>query len=126
MLVRIARRFTGSLVAMSLTLMALSVCASGPMTITEMVCCAEHHDECNMAGQRESCCGPDLQSDMGMLAPEHPDTVQAFPAASQIMIAVTDAADALSTVSNSARTDARDAAHHTRPQPHRLNTVLLI
>ena len=44
MLVDIARRLTSSFVAVSLMLMALSACASGPMTMAEMICCVDHQD----------------------------------------------------------------------------------
>ena len=86
MAVDFARRLTGSFVAVSLTLMALCACASGPMTMAEMVCCADHHDECEMAGQAASCCGLDLQSDMGVLAAERSDTTLVAPVASQLVV----------------------------------------
>ena len=81
-----AGRLTGSFVAVSLTLMALSACASGPMTMAEMVCCADHHDECEMARQAASCCGVDLQSDMGVLAAVRSDTTLIAPVASQLAV----------------------------------------
>lgn len=85
MRVNVVRRLTGSFLATSVALMALSACASGPMTMAEMVCCAEHHDDCEMAGQAESCCASDLQSDMGVLATERTDTAHVADVASQLV-----------------------------------------
>ena len=56
------------------------------MTMAEMVCCAEHHDDCEMAGQAESCCASDLQSDMGVLATERTDTIYLEDVASHNLI----------------------------------------
>ena len=127
MLVRIARRFTGSLVAVSLTLMALSVCASGPMTITEMVCCAEHHDDCQMAGQAESCCAPDFGSDMGALAAER--SVATHVASMDSHMVATQphqAAALLSTLRSSAFIGTLSALDGAAVRPLLLSTILLI
>ena len=72
------RRLTASLLAAGAVLMALSVCAEGAMTMTmsEMMCCAEHHDACDMAGMAESCCGTDRHTDTGMLKPARTDDTQ--------------------------------------------------
>ena len=56
------------------------------MTMSEMVCCVEHHDECEMAGLAESCCAPDLHSDIGVLAPERSDTAYVADAASHVVV----------------------------------------
>ena len=125
MLVTIARRFASSWLALSLTLMALSVCASGPMTITEMVCCAEHHDDCEMAGQAEPCCAPDLRSDMGVVAAERSDTTHMASLAGQTAVTQPPHADGPSTLRMSAFVGT--SAHYgDRSRPLLVNTVLLI
>jgi hypothetical protein len=127
MLVRITRRFTGSLVAVSLTLMALSVCASGPMTITEMVCCAEHHDDCQMAGQAGSCCTPDFGSDMGALAAERSVTTHVASMDSHMVATQPHQAPALlSTVRSSALIETLSALDGAAARPLLLSTILLI
>ncbi len=72
------RRLTASGLAGGLVLMAWSACASGAMTMSEMVCCAEHHDGCEMAGMAESCCGTAQHADIGMLKPERTDDTLAL------------------------------------------------
>ena len=67
------QRLTASVLAAGMVLMAWSACAGGAMTMSEMLCCAEHHDACEMAGMAESCCGPDQHADIGMLKPERAD-----------------------------------------------------
>lgn len=60
--------------------MAWSTCASGAMSMSDMVCCAEHHGECEMAGmpgKDASCCGADQHADVGMLKPERADNTPA-------------------------------------------------
>jgi len=126
MIVDIARRLTGAALAVSMIFMALAACTSGAMTTAAMVCCADHHDECEMAGQAESCCAPDLQSDLGVLAPERSDTFPVTLIVSQVAVTLTDGSTALSQLaaSSSARTPV--AFHHPKPRLHLLNTVLLI
>ncbi len=125
MVSNVTRRVTSSLLAIGVGLMALSVCTSGAMTMEEMVCCAEHHDECDMAGQGESCCGPDLQSDMGVLAAERSDTTHVASAASHIAVTQLHA-DVPSTLRTSPFVGTLSALYGARSRPLLLNTVLLI
>ena len=122
----IARRLTSSLIIASLTLMALSACASGPMTMAEMVCCADHHGECEMAGQAASCCGVDLQSDMGVLAAERSDTILVAPVASQLVAAPPHQATVPLPLNTSTFLEALSGFEDARSRPSQLSTVLLI
>ena len=126
MIISLVRRVIGSWLAVSLAVMALSACTSGPMTMSEMVCCAEHHDECEMAGQGESCCAPDFQSDMGVLAAERSETTHVASVASQIAVTQPHQVDALSTLLASAFVEPLSAHYGARSRPFLLNTVLLI
>ncbi len=127
MLVDFARRLISSFVAVSLMLMALSACASGPMTMAEMVCCADHHDECEMAGQAASCCGVDLQSDMGVLAAERSDMTLVAPVASQLVVTPPHQATVLmSPLDPSTFIEALSGFDDARSRPSQLSTVLLI
>jgi len=126
MIISLVRRVIGSWLAVSLSVMALSACTGGPMTMSEMVCCADHHDECDMAGQGESCCGPDLQSDMGVLAAELSDTTHLASVASHIAVTQPHHADVPSTLRTSAFVGTLSALYGARSQPLLINTVLLI
>ena len=125
MISSLVRRGIGSWLAVSMSVMALSACTSGPMTMSEMVCCAGHHDECDMAGQAESCCAPDLQSDMGVLAAERTETTYAMDAATHLAVLPTPQAGNLLTLDTSAFVETC-AAFSVRSRPDLLNTVLLI
>ena len=57
MLMLVTQRLTASALAVGMVLMALSACAGGAMTMSEMVCCVDHHGECPMADMGKSCCG---------------------------------------------------------------------
>ncbi len=105
--------------------MALSACASGPMTMSEIMCCAEHHDDCEMSGQAESCCAPDLQSDMGVLAPERSDTAYSADAASQVVVLPEPQVAAVS-VLDAVRFAQRFSVLDVRSRPSPLGTVLRI
>ena len=118
------RRVIGSWLAVSMSVMALSACTSGPMTMAEMVCCAEHHDDCEMAGQAESCCAPDSQSDMGVLAVDRTDTTHAADAASHWVGLPTRLAADLTPSPTSVFTDTSSLLSRFRPRV--LSTVLLI
>ena len=124
MFVDIARRLTSSLIIASLTLMALSACASGPMTMVEMFCCADQHGECEIGGQAEPCCGFDLQSDMGVLAAERSDTA-AF-AASQLVVSQPHQIAPLWALHASAFVEALSGFYIAQVRPSQLSTVLLI
>ena len=120
----IMRRLTASVLAAGLVLMAWSICASGAMTMSEMMCCAEHHGECKMAGMAVSCCGTDQHTDVGMLEPERPDDKPAL---------ATYHSPAASTPSSfsSRRLATSGAESHrsfrdSRTRPHLAHTVLLI
>lgn len=125
MVIGIVRRVIGSWLAVSISVMALSACTSGPMTMSEMVCCADHHDECEMAGQAESCCAPDLQSDMGVLAAERTDTTYATDAATHLAVLPTPQAGNLLTLDTSAFVETSSLLS-VRSRPDLLTTVLLI
>ena len=124
MVISFVRRGIGSWLAVSLSVMALSACTSGPMTMSEMVCCAGHHDECEMAGQAQSCCAPDLQSDMGVRAAERTDTTHATDAASRLAVLPTPQTGHLLTLA--AAFVETCSLLSVRSQPDPLSTVLLI
>ena len=73
MLMLVSRRLTASALAVGMVLMALSACAGGAMTISEMVCCVDHHGDCPMAEMGESCCASDQDAGFGMLKAERAD-----------------------------------------------------
>lgn len=74
MLEQIMRRLTVAVLAAGVVLMAWSACGNGALTMSAMMCCAEHHGDCEMAGRGGgSCCGTDQHSDIGMLKPERAD-----------------------------------------------------
>ena len=79
-LVDTMRRLIASVLAGGVVLMVWSACASGAMTMSEMACCAEHYQGCEMAGMGESCCATDRHADIGMLKPERPDDALATAA----------------------------------------------
>ena len=56
-----------------MTLTAWSTCAGGAMTMSKMVYCVDHHDDCPMADMGESFCGSDQNAGIGMLKPERVD-----------------------------------------------------
>ncbi len=119
------RRLTASGLAVGVVLMAWSACASGAMTMSEMVCCAEHHDGCDMAGMGGgSCCGTDQHSDIGMLKPERADDTLA-PTTHQLPIA-----NVLSFLTPrllaGVGAESRGSFHDLRRSSHLAHTVLLI
>ena len=70
----ITRRLTAAVLAAGLVVMAWSACGSGALAMSTMMCCAEHHGECEMAGMGAGpCCGTEQHSDIGMLLPERFD-----------------------------------------------------
>jgi|AP95_1055475.scaffolds.fasta_scaffold60727_2 hypothetical protein len=73
MLMLVTQRLTASALAVGMVLMALSACAGGAMTMSEMVCCVDHHGECPMADMGKSCCGSDQDAGFGMLKAERAD-----------------------------------------------------
>ncbi|HIE93798.1 MAG TPA: hypothetical protein EYQ83_13370 [Acidobacteria bacterium] len=73
MLILVSRRLTASALVVGRELMALSACAGGAMTMSEMVCCVDHHGDCPMAEMGESCCGSDQDAGFGMLKAERAD-----------------------------------------------------
>ena len=125
MLPAIMRRLTASGLAVGVVLMVWSVCASGAMTVSEMVCCAEHHDGCEMAGMGgRSCCGTDQHADVGMLKPERADDTLA-PTTHQ-----SPTANVLSFITprrpGGVSTESRGSSHELRRSSHLAHTVLLI
>ena len=125
MLIRTIRRVIGSWLAVSMSVMALSACTSGPMTMSEMVCCAEHHHDCEMAAQAESCCAPDLQSDMGVLVQERTDSSSVEDTASHVAVVPAHQSPMVS-VLGTARCVEDSALFIVRSHPRSLSTVLLI
>ena len=125
MLVDIARRLTSSFVAVSLMLMALSACASGPMTIAEMICCVDHHDDCEMAGQAESCCAPDQPSGMSMTAKGRADTTHVAPVVVSQMVVTVAAGPDLSAPEVVSLTGVLSAVKYARPRPPLLTELLI-
>ena len=124
MLLGFIRRAIGTWLAVSMVVMALSACASGPMTMSEIVCCAEHHGDCEMAGQAESCCAPDLQSDMGVLVPERTDSPYVEDTASQVAVVPAHQSPIVSVLDTARFEDS--AFLVVRSHPRSLSTVLLI
>ncbi len=124
MFISFVRRVIGSWLAVSMGVTALAACTSGPMTMSEMVCCAEHHDDCKMAGQAESCCAPDLQSQMGVLAAERADSYAVDAAGHVALVSTPLAADC----SRFRTSILRELSEYLsiRSRSDLLNTVLLI
>ena len=126
-LVLVARRFTASVLAVGVVLMAWSTCASGAMPMSEMVCCAEHHGECDMAGmpgKEASCCATDQHADVGMLKPERADTTPA-PSLHHPVLRVQTSFVFASSVQAVVRAEA-SLPFSTRQRSHLAHTVLLI
>ncbi len=125
MLPDIMRRLTASGLAAGVVLMVWSACGSGALTMSAMMCCAEHHDDCEMAGMGGgSCCGTDQQSDIGMLKPERADdTVATTTHQSPI-------ANVLSFITPrllaGVSAESRGSFHDLRRSSHLAHTVLLI
>ena len=118
------RRLTASGLAVGVVLMAWSACASGAMTMSEMVCCAEHHDGCEMAGAAESCCATDQHADIGMLRPERADEARA-PATHDASAVTSTPHDAISLWAWS-RAEPNTRSPHVPLHRHLLHNVLLI
>ena len=95
------------------------------MTMSEMVCCVEHHDECEMAGLAESCCAPDLHSDIGVLAPERSDTAYVADAASHVVVLPIRQV-AVHSLLDPTPFDGKSSLFTVRSHPSPLSTVLLI
>ena len=73
------RRLIAAVLAVGVVLMAWSACASGALTMSAMMCCADHHSDCDMTGMGGSCCGTDQHADIGMLQPERADDTLPTP-----------------------------------------------
>jgi hypothetical protein len=93
--------------------------------MSEMVCCAEHHDDCEMAGQAESCCAPDLQSDMGVLVQERTDSSYVVHTASHVAV-VPAHQSLIVSVLDTGRCVEDSTLLVVRSHPRSLSTVLLI
>ena len=125
MLRNVIRRFTASALAAGVLLMALSACASGAMTMSEMVCCVEHHDACDLEGMAESCCGMDQQAhDVGVLKPERADDTQAQ--ATQALLASTSLPPGPGLAWCRSRADLTSGRLFSPPRSHVLFSVFLI
>jgi len=74
MSVDFARRATSALLSAGIVLVAWSACGGGALTMSAMamVCCAEHHGDCEMVRMGASCCDSD-QAHIGMLDPARVD-----------------------------------------------------
>lgn len=121
------RRLTTSALTVGLVLMAWLPCASGVMTMSEVVCCAEQQHECEMAGMAESCCGTDQHAGIGMLEPERGEDAPALadlttvrPIPANVRFLFTPSLLAGSGVGS------RDLFSGSRTRPHLARTVLLI
>ena len=77
MLETIMRRLTTSMLTAGLVLMSWATCASGTMTMSEMACCTESRDGCEMADMVESFCETSQNADVEMLEPERADDAAA-------------------------------------------------
>ena len=120
-----ARRLTAAVLTAGLVVMAWSACGSGALTMSTMMCCAEHHGDCEMAGMGAgSCCGTEQHSDNGMLKPERADDTLATT------IHQSPIAHALSFITPcflaGAGAEPGGAFHDLRRSPHLAHTVLLI
>ena len=133
MLVLLARRFTASVLAIGVVLMAWATCASGAMPMSEMACCAEHHRECDMAGMPgmpgmpgndAACCGTDQHADVGMLKPERADDPPA-PSLHHPVLLVRTSSVITTNLQAVAGTDA-SLTFITAQRSHLAHTVLLI
>ena len=97
------------------------------MSMSEMVCCAEHHGECEMAGMTEACCGTSQHADIGMLEPERADDASALAtvATYHSAVATTPPIRGLG-LSAPSGTGASGSLRASRTNPHLAHTVLLI
>ena len=119
------RRLIASGLAAGVVLMAWSACGSGALTMSAMMCCAEHHGDCEMAGMGGgSCCGADQHSDIGMLKPERADDTFA-PTTHQSPLA-----NVLSFITPrrlaGVSAESRGSFHDLQRSSHLAHTVLLI
>ena len=94
------------------------------MTMSEMVCCAEHHGECEMAGMAGSCCETDQHADAGMFVPERLDDTLA-PTADRSVMSVLPFFIAPYRLAR-AGAESRGSFHDLRRRFHLAHTVLLI
>jgi hypothetical protein len=127
MLALVAQRFTASVLAIGVVLMAWATCASGAMPMSEMACCAEHHGECDMAGmsgKEASCCATGQYADVGMLKPERADNTSA-PSLHHPLLLVQTSRVCSSSVQAVARAKAV-LPFSTAQRSHLAHTVLLI
>ena len=126
MSVGVGRRIIGSLLGIGVAVMASSGCTSGAMTMAEMACCSVDHEPCEMAGHAESCCGTDLQSNLGMAAPERSDAAQIAPLTRELAAAPPAASAAPLAIHASLRVRVHAWFHDAGPPPGSLTTVLRI
>ena len=125
MLTQIMRRLTAAVLAAGVVLMAWSACGSGALTMSAMICCAEHHGDCEMAGMGGgSCCGTDQHTDIGMLKPERADdtlapTTHPLPLANVLSFVTPRLLAEVSAAS-------RGLFHDLQRRSHLAHTVLLI
>jgi hypothetical protein len=123
-LARAGRRLMALLVMVSLSYAAWVACASGTATTSQMACCADHHDHCDMVDATGRCCTSEHRTD------------HQFLVASKVLLTVkADASVLLPAVHSSARillassplaTRAPAAPPPVLTLPHLLNVVLLI
>ncbi len=126
MSVGVGRRIIGSLLGIGVAVMASSGCTSGALTMAEMACCTADHEQCEMAGHTESCCGTDLQSNLGMVAPERSDSAQTAPLTRELAATPPTASATPFAVQTSLRVRARAWLHNAGSSPGVLTTVLRI
>ena len=125
MLEHITRRLTAAVLAAGVVLMAWSACGSGALTMSAMMCCAEHHGDCEMAGMGGgSCCGTDQHSNIGMLKPERADNTLAPTTHHSPLANVQSFISSRLLAGVSA--ESRGLFHDLRRRSHLAHTVLLI
>ena len=102
---------------------AWSACASGTLTASQMVCCADHHHDCDMANMAESCCSTDERTRIEILKPERADDT--LVPATYLSVAALEIPDACVSLAAS-HVEPRASSRHPRLRPHLLHAVLLI
>lgn len=71
MVIRRLRQIVAPLTIVSLVVLAWATCTDGGVSMAEMACCIEHHDDCDMQSDAaERCCSPDYHARLDVLKPK--------------------------------------------------------
>lgn len=121
---RFGRRLLAAALVAAFSGSAWSACASGTLTASQMVCCAEHHDECDMANMTESCCSTDERTRIEILKPERAD--ETLVPATYLSVAALELRDVPVSLLAASYMEPRTSSRSPRLRPHLLHAVLLI